>query len=159
MLNFEDVSHYLTEDASRYLTEDAPEAVREFFSTAVKLEHEKKKLIKQSLLQDAAKKQPHFYIQLGGEYLSSTDTHPAGYFMYQHGSWELMNSPDQVTMYIPETAKPKAVLKILKRIRQMIKREPDLIADISRRRRNALLDSLSRADDLIEDDSMNDDTF
>ena len=147
MLNFE--------EASRYLTVDAPESLKLLISNAVELENEKKECIKKELLQELAKKEPHFYTTFEAEtnvkldadddpdYLDYPDSD--GDYIFEWAGWELMrNGYEDVIVYIHETAKPEDVLRVLEKIRERIKRTPYLFTNLSRMNRNHLLDSASR---------------
>ena len=144
MLNFE--------EASRYLTVDAPESLKLLISNAVELENEKKECIKKELLQELAKKEPHFYTTFEAETNVKLDadddpdySHSVRDYVSVNGGWELMrNGYEDVIVYIHETAKPEDVLRILENISNKIKRTPYLFTDISKESRNFLLDSASR---------------
>jgi len=134
-------------DASQYFTADIPDNLKKLFENALERALENKQRLKKQLLKEAESKNPKFFHQIDG----FTGCHPDDCYMpgdkngdaFTSGSsWELKNSTNEVRLLVHEDSKPADVLRLLKKIRKLVKSNPEMITD--KGNRNGMLENAGR---------------
>jgi hypothetical protein len=119
-----------SEEFSRYFTKDMPDDLKRACLEAIEAKRTSMKSIKDKLLEDAAKKEPHLFFQFDG-YAGNV----GGVFIDNDGDscssgkcYELRRHVGEVRVFIPIGANANDVLRLLKKARKWIKRSPEVLS-------------------------------
>jgi hypothetical protein len=131
------------EEASRYFTADIPDDLKKLFEYAIGRELENKQHLKNQLLEEAEGKEPRFFHQIDGFANCPEDNvmhiDKNGDSICSCTSWELKNLDNEVRVLIHEGSKPEDVIRLLKKILQMIKSDPEIITNKNAKRESFML--------------------
>lgn len=125
------------QEISKYFTADCPADLKRLVSDAIEQKAKDNALIKKEIIKEAELKKPYFFRQLDGFANAQDDevikVDKDGDVLYSCNTWELRDYPSTVELLLHEDSNPDDVIRILKKMVNLIEHNPEMIADQSQR--------------------------